>query len=278
MSAAPLWDSSSRQFVGLLSVTDFIDILRHYHRRGIPMDELSARTIGEVMSDSDGRRLQHCPFLGTAVELDLFSAVNILQTNHHRFLPAVPAGEARVTALVAYYDVLKFLVDHFREQRPGLFEDAAVDLGIGTFGDQCITAPSSAKLSDVLDLLERADVSAIPVVDPATGRVLDIYCRSDITFLATATDADSVIANLDLTLAEVLEQRAVDAVAYSAKQPVCANPRERLHTCSARSSLQAIFELFSEVGFQRLVCVNEDDGRCLGVITTRDLIAYFVAP
>ena len=30
MQAAPLWDSSTRQFVGLLTVTDFIDVLRYY--------------------------------------------------------------------------------------------------------------------------------------------------------------------------------------------------------------------------------------------------------
>lgn len=63
--AAPLWDSIARQFVGLLSVTDFIDILRQCNRRGIPMDELSARTIAEVMADVECRKFQHSTFLGT---------------------------------------------------------------------------------------------------------------------------------------------------------------------------------------------------------------------
>ena len=264
LSAAPLWDSASRQFVGLMSVTDFIDILRHYHRRGIAMDELSARTIADVMSDADGRRLQHSLFLGTAAEVDLMTAVGLLQGNRHRFLPVVPTGESRVVAVVSYYDVLRYLVDHFREQRR-LFEDAVVELGIGTYGDACLRAAASCKLVDALDLLERADVSAIPVVD-AAGRVVDIYSRSDITFLAAASDAESVIANLDLTLAQVLAQR----------QPL--EVRDRLHTCSARSSLQAVFELFAEVGFQRLIVTDDMDGRCIGVITARDLIAYFVRP
>jgi hypothetical protein len=37
MQAAPLWDSSQRKFVGLMTVTDFIDILRHYSHRGVPV-------------------------------------------------------------------------------------------------------------------------------------------------------------------------------------------------------------------------------------------------
>lgn len=266
LPAAPLWNSATRQFVGLLSVTDFIDILRHYHRRGIPMDELSARTIGEVMSDADGRRMQHSVFLGTTVDSDIFSCVNLMQLNRHRFLPVVPPGESRVTAVVSYYDILRYLVGQFREQRR-LFEDSVFDLGIGTWGEACLTAPQGAKLVDVLDTLERADVSAIPVVD-AFGKVVGIYSRSDITFLATATDAESVIANLDLTIGQLAELSSGDAVAS----------RERLHTCSPRASLQSVFELFADISFQRLVAVDDATGKCVGVITARDLVSYFCRP
>ena len=46
-------------------------------------------------------------------------------------------------------------------------------------------------------------VSAVPVVDE-DDRVIDVYSRSDITFLATATDADSAVANLQLPLGHIL--------------------------------------------------------------------------
>jgi CBS-domain-containing membrane protein len=117
LPAAPLWDSARRCFVGLMSVTDFIDILRHYHRRGIPMDELSARTISEVMSDSEGGRpLQHSIFLGTNATTDIFTAIQAMIREKHRFLPIIPPGETRVLSILSYHDVLRFLVDHFREQ------------------------------------------------------------------------------------------------------------------------------------------------------------------
>jgi 5'-AMP-activated protein kinase regulatory gamma subunit len=261
MPAAPLWDSTARQFVGLMSVTDFIDILRHYHRRGIAMDELSAQSIGHVMSDADGRRLQHSIFIGTTVTTNIMDACHMLQRNNHRFLPVIPPVDSRVLSILSYYDVLRYLVDHFREQRR-LFEDAVADLGIGTYGEKCITTKASTRLVDVLDLLETHDISAVPVVDE-TGRVIDLYSRSDITFLATATDAESVISNLDMTIQQVLELRQGEV-----------DTKERLHKCNARSSLQSIFELFADVGFHRLVCVDESD-RCVGVISVRDLIVYF---
>jgi 5'-AMP-activated protein kinase, regulatory gamma subunit len=252
----------SRQFVGLLSVTDFIDILRHYHRRGIAMDDLSARTIGEVMADGEGRRLQHSEFLGMPADTHVFASIETLLQHNHRFLPIMPPNEARVLSVMSYYDVLNFLVAEFREQRK-LFEDSIFDLGIGTYGEQCLTVPTTARLVDVLDILESADISAIPVVD-ATGRVVDLYSRSDITFLATATDAASVINNLGLSIREVLEARQAEI-----------DIKDRLHTCSVRASLQSVFELFSEIGFRRLVAVDETTGRCMGVVTARDLIIYF---
>jgi len=262
MPAAPLWDSASRRFVGLLSVTDFIDILRHNNRRGIPMDELSARTIGEVISDADGRRMQHSDFIGTDVNTSILQACARLQERAHRFLPVVPPDEARVLAITSYYEVLRYLVDNFREQRR-LFEDSILDLNIGTFGADVLTVRKTAVLSEVLDAMQARDVSAVPVVDES-DRVVGLYSRSDITFLATATDADSVLSNLQLSLQQILDQKSADE----------APPRERLETCSVHASLQSIFERFAEVGFHRLVCVDEE-GHCVGIVSARDLILYF---
>lgn len=224
------------------------------------MDELSARTIAEVMSDPDGRRLQHSIFVGTAVDTDVHTVVSLLQRHNHRFIPVIPPDEARVLSIVSYYDILRFLVDRFREQRR-LFEDSVTDLGIGTYGGACITVKSSARLLDVLDLLEQIDISAVPVVDDA-GNVIDLYSRGDITFLATATDAESVIANLNMTIQAALELRQGEI-----------EVKDRLHVCALRASLQSVFELFAEVQFHRVVAVEE--GKCVGVITARDLIKYF---
>jgi 5'-AMP-activated protein kinase regulatory gamma subunit len=52
---------------------------------------------------------------------------------------------------------------------------------------------------ECLQLMENHGLSAVPVMDHER-RVLDMYSRSDITFLAKATDADDAIRNLDLPL------------------------------------------------------------------------------
>ena len=90
-----------------------------------------------------------------------------------------------------------------------------------------------------------------------------MYCRSDITFLAPQP-TQSVIANLDMVVADVLSQQRAEGMS------------ERLHTCSPDTSLQAIFELFAEVKFRRVVVVDAD-ARCVGVVSVRDLVAHFVS-
>ena len=59
---------------------------------------------------------------------------------------------------------------------------------------------------------------------------MSVYSRSDITFLlATGNDAEDAIANLDLTLADLIAQQRPDMVTSDA-----------LHTCSKGHTLQSI--------------------------------------
>lgn len=263
MQAAPLWDSCRRKFVGLMTVVDFIDILRHYHQRSISMEELASQSISHVLGDpQEGKRMQHLSFVSVDINSTLYNACNTLHTCALRFLPVIsPDSGGGVLAVISHLDVLNFLVSQFREQRR-LFEHSILDLRIGTF-ENLITVPHNSLLRDVLHVLEVNDISAVPVVDDE-GRVKNVYCRSDITFLATATDAESVIANLDMVVADVLSQQRAEGMS------------ERLHTCSPDTSLQAIFELFAEVKFRRVVVVDAD-ARCVGVVSVRDLVAHFVS-
>eukprot|EP00611_Tribonema_gayanum_P013973 TRINITY_DN2522_c0_g1_i1.p1 TRINITY_DN2522_c0_g1~~TRINITY_DN2522_c0_g1_i1.p1 ORF type:complete len:175 (-),score=44.92 TRINITY_DN2522_c0_g1_i1:149-673(-) len=75
MQAAPLWDSTQRKFVGLMTVTDFIDILRHYSHRGVPqVDQLAAKSIAEVLSEPEGQRLRQQEFAHVDAEAPLSHA------------------------------------------------------------------------------------------------------------------------------------------------------------------------------------------------------------
>jgi len=287
MQAAPLWDPSACQFVGLLTVTDFIDVLRYYRRTGADVSTLASRSIADILSDHSilsSVLLRHFPrrgaersspnvvhthnvnhhhtFLSADATTTLKHACQLLHKHSLDFLPILLPNDMRVLATITYTTMLAHLVTHFREQRR-LFDDTAFDLGIGTYNEDVITVTLTQTLAEVLHILHTNGLSAVPVVD-ASQKVKGVYSRSDITFLASASDAEDAVANLDMTLESLMVQRRTDVTTPDA-----------LHTCTVAHTLQSIFEYFAQWKFNRLVVVDGEE-RVKGVVSARDLVAYFL--
>jgi CBS domain-containing protein len=270
-AAAPLWDSASREFVGLMTITDFVDVLRYYHdehgRTGAAIEVLASRSISQIMSDADaGVHFKHAMEAlsdshGSLVAVDanssLYDSCTIMRAKKRRFLPIVMPEDCGILAVVTHVEILEYFVATFREERR-LFDQPIRELGIGTFGD-VVSVDGRTSLRDVLEILCKYDISSVPVVNEA-GRIISLYSHADITFLATATDADSVVVNLGSSMTDMLRQRRSE---------------EALHTCSQHATLQSVFELFADVKFRRLVCLD-DERRPVGIISVRDLLCYFL--
>lgn len=277
MQAAPLWDPSLCQFVGLLTVTDFIDILRHYRKTKDDVSTLATRSIADILSDptivhsvltrskhSNTVAPHHEGFLSADTTTTLKQACRLLHLHSLDFLPIIMPEDMRVLAAVTYTNILEHLVTHFREQRR-LFDDTIYDLGIGTYHDKLIMVHANQTLAEALSLLHQHGLSALPVVaDPVSRKIIGVYSRSDITFLASATDAEDAIANMDLTLETIMAQRRTDVTTPDA-----------LHTCTKGHTLQSIFEYFAQLRFNRLFVVDDKEA-VVGVVSARDLVAYFL--
>jgi CBS domain-containing protein len=259
MQAAPLWDASTCQFAGLLTVTDFIDILRHYKQAGKDVAALAVSSIQSVLADQDFE----VEFHGADSSCTLQQACQQLLKSKSDFLPVVFAEDMRVLACITYTNMLEHLVTHFREQRR-LFDDSLPDLGIGTYGTNLVSVFPDQSLAQALELMHNYSLSALPVLDKTSGKIIGVYSRSDITFLTKATDAEDAVRNLDLPVSEMLSQQRTDVTTPDA-----------LRTCSASHTLQAIFESFAQLRFNRLYVVDEES-RLLGVVSARDLVAYFI--
>jgi CBS domain-containing protein len=263
MLAAPLWDPSVREFVGMLTVADFIDILRYYRKARLDVCQLSQRSISDILGDPNtSKLLKHgSEFLGADATASLYNACEVLLSKRVDFLPILLPDDMRILSALTYTHILEHLVTNFREQRR-LFDDSIYDLGIGTYTN-VITVEPHQTLAECLYLMDTNGLSAVPVVD-SNGAVMDVYSRSDITFLAKATDAQDAIRNLDLNLGDILSQQRHDVTTP-----------DRLHTCRPDHTLQSIFEYFAQLKFNRLV-VTDDQNRVVGVVSARDLVAYFV--
>lgn len=310
MQAAPLWDSVTCQFAGLLTVTDFIDILRHYKAAGKDVSALAVKSIAVVLQEQNGNLKNDLSFHGADSSCTLQQACQQLLANQKQdFLPIVFAEDMRCLACITYTNILEHLVTHFREQRR-LFDDSLKDLNIGTYGTALVTVYPTQTLSAALELMHQHNLSALPVLNPETGQIMGVYSRSDITFLTKATDAEDAVRNLDLPLADIIRQQRTDVTTPDA-----------LRTCSVTHTLQAIFESFAQLRFNRLYIVDDkvpnnsnnvsgsgasvpntgssvnsgldaaagggsnsvgsndavaENYRLIGVVSARDLVAYFL--
>jgi CBS domain-containing protein len=264
MQAAPLWDPSICQFVGLLKVTDFIDILRHYRLTNSNVASLATRSINDMFQDETIAKAVGIQFGFWSADSSttLKQACKLLLGNGLDFLPVVMPEDMRVLACITYTNILEHLVTHFREQRR-LFDDSIYDLKIGTYHDELVKVAPTQSLAQALELMHTHNLSALPVVDE-NEKLMGVYSRSDITFLTKATDAEDAVANLDLKLKDVLEQQRTDVTTPDA-----------MHTCSTGHTLQSIFEYFAQLRFNRLFVVDESE-RLVGVVSAKDLVAYFM--
>lgn len=193
----------------------------------------------------------------------LKQACKLLLGNGLDFLPVVMPEDMRVLACITYTNILEHLVTHFREQRR-LFDDSIYDLKIGTYHEKLVTVSPEQSLAQALELMHTHGLSALPVVAGDDQKLQGVYSRSDITFLTKATDAEDAVANLDLKLKDVLEQQRTDVTTPDA-----------MHTCSMGHTLQSIFEYFAQLRFNRLFVVDESE-RLVGVVSAKDLVAYFM--
>jgi 5'-AMP-activated protein kinase, regulatory gamma subunit len=267
MLCAPLWDPALCQFVGLLTVTDFIDILRHYQATSQDVGSLATCSIGEIFAHLSFKPQE---FKGADSNCSLQQACQLLLSSRSDFLPIVFAEDMRVLSCVTYTTILEHLVTHFREQRR-LFDDSVTDLGIGVYGDSVVTTRTDETLSQALAKMHAHSLSALPVLAADGSRTLvGVYSRSDITFLTKASDAEDAVRNLDLPLSDVL------ASSTSAQQRSDVTTPDAMRTCSPSHTLQAIFESFAQIRFNRLYVIDEKNQELLGVVSAKDLVQYFL--
>ncbi|KRX70125.1 5'-AMP-activated protein kinase subunit gamma-1 [Trichinella sp. T6] len=170
--AAPLWDDATQQFVGMLTITDFIRILQKYYKSGEEnikeLEEHRIFTWREELRDS-GFLTPLCTVDATASLLD---AVNILC---NKKMPDLPM--------------------------PSFMKKSPKELGIGTWSN-IHTVTKVTPLIEVLRKLLELRVSALPVVDE-NDRVIDIYSKFDVINLA----AEKAYNNLDITVQDSLKHR-----------------------------------------------------------------------
>lgn len=250
--AAPLWDSTKRQYVGMLTITDFINILRHYYEDADDegMRELENQRIEtwRCILNSDEKPLFH-----TFPNQSLMEAIKILvQSKVHR-LPVVEEETMNVLFVITHKRILKYLHQNFDTvPKPSFMTKTIGDLRIGTYENVATATPETTVIEALNTFVERM-VSAVPIVE--NGKVIDIYAKADVFSLAK----EKAYIDLDITLRKALEDRSEFF--------------ERFLTCTLDDTLESVITRIVNETVHRIIVVDSQD-RVLGVISLSDILKY----
>eukprot|EP00027_Filamoeba_sp_ATCC50430_P002835 CAMPEP_0168546566 /NCGR_PEP_ID=MMETSP0413-20121227/3567_1 /TAXON_ID=136452 /ORGANISM="Filamoeba nolandi, Strain NC-AS-23-1" /LENGTH=577 /DNA_ID=CAMNT_0008576753 /DNA_START=15 /DNA_END=1745 /DNA_ORIENTATION=+ len=247
IKSAPLWDSKKKDYVGMITVTDFIKILLHYHK--MPkvniFDELQhhqIRTWQQIIGQAD------TPLISCSVDDTLYSASQLLLKHRIHRVPIMDKDTNTILHIATHYRILSFVMQKM-EDRPKIFSCSVESLGIGTYKN-VVTVLGDTPLAVVLRLLSEGGISAVPIVDE-NGYVIDVYSKSDVTALVKQPTFDF----LDKPVGTIL--------AYKKK--------EHIFTCFKSENLEQICDRLVSSRVHRLICVDHTN-RVEGIISLSDIL------
>ena len=253
-NCAPVWDSTRRKYVGLLSVSDFLDIL-------LATANEADRTL--FLSLSQQRLCDWAEFKrrrGTSIsrllcispESTLHEAVRqLLNYRVHRLCVVQLALADTILRILTNHGILRFL----RQACPQMATVSIRDLGIGVF-ENLLTLTYQTPISRAMEMLSMYRVSSIPVVD-AHGRPVDVYSRSDIRYLAM----DNAWTNLDISIEQALQPH---------------QHGRTLPLCTRDDTLQTVAGLLIACNKHSLICVHPTTGLVEGVVSLTDIFSFIL--
>ncbi|XP_050571949.1 5'-AMP-activated protein kinase subunit gamma-1 isoform X2 [Cygnus atratus] len=284
--AAPLWDSKKQSFVGervgrgphgaaggwvgasgapltlpappgMLTITDFINILHRYYKSPMvqiyELEEHKIETWREVYLQDSFK-----PLVCISPNASLFDAVSSLIRNKIHRLPVIDPDSGNTLYILTHKRILKFLKLFIAEvPKPEFMAKTLEELRIGTY-DNIAVVRTSTPIYVALGIFVQHRVSALPVVDDS-GRVVDIYSKFDVINLA----AEKTYNNLDVTVTRALQHRS--------------HYFEGVLKCYKHETLETIINRLVEAEVHRLVVVDESDV-VKGIISLSDILQALVLP
>jgi len=258
LSCAPVWDSAKKKYVGLLSVSDFLDVLLG----SFSMDKNETEAMYENLSNaricewsewkrSTGTSINR--LLCISPEATLHEAVRqLLNYRVHRLCVVQLALADTVLRIITNHGILRFLRNNIP---PAISSTVTIrHLGIGVF-ENLLTLTMQTPVIKALNLLSAYKISSIPIVDE-NNRPIDVYSRADVRFLAL----DQTWTNLDMSVEDALSKHRTGRV---------------LALCSRDDSVHTVSGLLVQSMRHSIICVKHD-GTIDGVVSLTDIFTLLL--
>ncbi|CAG8667973.1 7319_t:CDS:10 [Acaulospora morrowiae] len=250
--SAPLWDSTNQKFAGMLTVSDFINLIQYYYKHSsysVALEEIEQFQI-QQLRDVESRLGSPSPQLMSIHPLkSLYEACKLLVEAHAHRLPLVDedseTGQETIVSVLTQYRILKFIAMNCKETKD--LRKPLSEIKIGVY-ENIATAKMSTPVIEVVNLFAERRISSVPIVDD-NGTVLNVYE----TMLVRAGAYDG----MDLPVGEAMLRRTEDFPG--------------VHTCTLNDCLNSMFDLIRKAPVHRLIVVDSEN-KLKGIVSLSDIM------
>ncbi|KAK1835802.1 nuclear protein SNF4 [Podospora conica] len=254
--SAPLWDSRNSTFAGLLTSTDYINVIQYYCLYPDEINQVDRFRLCQLRDIEKAIGVLPLETWSVHPMRPLYEACRQMLKTRARRIPLIDrdheTGRQMVLSVLTQYRILKFIAVN-NEQHTMLLKKPVRDLGLGTYG-ALATATMTSTVLDVIHIMVSQNISAVPIVE-SDGRLLNVFEAVDVI----PCIQDGAYDELSSTVGEALSKRADDFPG--------------IYTCTEEDRLDSIFDTIRKARVHRLI-VTDDDSRLKGIISLSDVLKY----
>ncbi|KAK3700806.1 AMP-activated serine/threonine-protein kinase regulatory subunit [Vermiconidia calcicola] len=253
--SAPLWDSKTSTFAGLLTVSDYINVIQYYWQNPDALAQIDQFKLNSLREVERAIGVNTIETVSIHPLRPLYEACTRMLQSRARRIPLVDVDDETqremVVSLVTQYRILKFVSVNVKETQ--MLKKPLRDLHVGSYSNLAI-AHMETPVMDVIHMLVKKNISCVPILD-SQGTVLNVFEAVDVIALIKGGDYEK----LNLSAAKALELRSEDFPG--------------IYTCTINDRLDTIFDTIRKSRVHRLVIIDEAK-QLKGVLSLSDILDY----
>jgi predicted transcriptional regulator len=258
IASAPLFDSTTHQFSGMLTMTHLIRFIHYYYMDttySTALDEIEKLDIRSLLVQLE-RYTNDQPARTTLLPSHtLLDTAHVMVDDRLRRVPILEtvSGLDVIVSVMTQYRLLKFIgLNHNTTE----LNVKLGDVRIGVY-DNLATAQLETPVIQVLHAFVERKVTAVPIVKQ-DGVVVNVYEKADVLNLLL----DGQYKRLDMSVQDALLLRSEDF--------------EGVHTCTLEDSLLSMMNTIKRVRVHRFIVVDERN-KLVGMVSLSDMLKYMIA-
>lgn len=202
--SAPLWDSKTSTFAGLLTTSDYLNVVQYYWQNPDALAQMDQFKLNSLRDIERAIGVAPIETVSISPNQPLYDACRRMLESRARRIPLIDVDDETqremVVSVVTQYRILKFVSVNVKETQ--MLKKPLRELNVGTY-TSLSTASMDTPVMDVIHTLVRRSISSVPILDN-DGTVLNVFEAVDVISLIKGGDYD----NLNLSVGKALDKRS----------------------------------------------------------------------